>query len=163
MSGKNIFYIVLFSNTYCILLCYDDVSTSIIILAARLIDFTSKEAMEDEGWVFDWDDQYMFLPPGGNYCKDVPSKSYCGFRYPGHGTISFTFRNGENGVATLLYSQTWGENSISVSKNDVVIDSRDTHGDFEITFDYSAGDILRITEIESVINIHGLFMKSSGT
>ena len=150
---------------YCILLCYVDVSTSIIILASRLIDFTSKEAMENEGWVFDWDDQYVFLAPGGNYCVDVPSKSYCGFRYPGSGTISFTFRNGENGVATLLYGRNWdgGENPISVSKNDVVIDSRDTRGDFEITFDYSSGDILRITEIDSVINIHGLFMKSSGT
>ena len=120
--------------------------------------------MEDEGWVFDWDDQYMFLPLGGNYCKDVPSKSYCGFRYPGSGTISFTFRNGENGVATLLYGRNWdgGENPISVSKNDVVIDSRDTRGDSEIKFDYSAGDILRITENYSVINIHSLVMKSSG-
>ena len=120
--------------------------------------------MENDGWVFNWDDQYVFLAPGSNYCVDVPSKSYCGFRYPGHGTISFTFRNGENGVATLLYGRNWGggENPISVSKNDVVIDSRDTRGDFEITFDYSDGDILRITEIDSVINIHGLFMKSSG-
>ena len=133
----------------------------IIILAENRIDFTSKEAMENQGWVFNWDDQYVFAA-GGSFCVDVPSTSYCGFRYPGQGTISFTFRNGENGVATLRYGQGVNVGSISVSKNDDVIDSRDTRGDTEIIFDYSAGDILRITEIgDSVINIHGLLMTSS--
>ena len=149
--------------SYCILSCFVDVPLSIIILAAWLIDFTSKEAMENEGWVFDWNDQYVFAP-GGNYCVDVPSRSYCGFRSPGQGTISYTFQSGENGVATLLYGQSWDKNSVSVSKNDVVIISRDTRGDSKITFDYSTGDILRITEIgESVINIHGLFKNLNGT
>ena len=134
----------------------------IIILAENRIDFTSKEAMENQGWVFNWDDQYVFAA-GGSFCVDVPSTSYCGFRYPGQGTISFTFRNGEYGVATLRYGQGGNVGSISVSKNDDVIDSRDTPGDSEITFNYTAGDILRITEIgDSVINIHGLVMKSSG-
>ena len=146
---------------YYLSLCYVDMTTFVIISAEHLIDFTSKEAMENRGWVFNWDDQYVFAP-GGSFCVGVPSTSYCGFYWNGQGTISFTLRNGENGVATLRYGQSWDTGSISVSKNDDVIDSRDTRGDSEIKFDYSAGDILRITENYSVINIHSLVMKSSG-
>ena len=39
--------------------------------------------MENEGWVFSWDDPTRVFAPGGSYCVDVPSTSYCGFRYPG--------------------------------------------------------------------------------
>ena len=134
----------------------------IVLSTEHLTDFTSKEAMENQGWVFNWDDQYVFAP-GVEFCVGVPSTSYCGFRHPGQGTISFTLRNGENGLATLRYGQSFDQGSISVSKNHDVIDSTNTRGDSEITFNYAAGDILRITEaVDSVINIHSLVMKSSG-
>ena len=51
---------------------------------------------------------------------------------------------------------------VAVSINNVVIDSRNIRGTSEITFDYNAGDILRIIELgESVINIHGLFIRAN--
>ena len=131
-----------------------------VILDVQLTDFTSKVAMENQGWVFGWNDQNVFAP-GGSYCLGVPLTSYCGFTSPGDLIISYTFSN--NGVATLGYGQSWDSGYVTVSINNVVIDSRNARGASEITFDYNAGDILRIIELgESVINIHGLFMKSKG-
>ena len=140
------------------------VAIFIIILDIQLTDFTSKAAMENEGWVFGWNDQNVFAPvPATTYCIGVPATSYCGFTSPGDLIISYTFPNGENGVATLGYGQSWDSGYVTVSINNVVIDSRNTRGASEITFDYNAGDILRIIEIgESVINIHGLVMKPKG-
>ena len=121
-------------------------------------DFKSKVAMENDGWAFNWQDRNVF-DPGDDFCLGVPSTSYCGFRYPGQGTITYTFQNGGSGVAILQYGQSWDSGSVIVSKNDVVIESRDKRGYSEITFDYTDNDILRITEIDdSVINIHGLFL-----
>ena len=120
--------------------------------------------MENEGWVFSWNDQNVFAPvTATSYCANVPATSYCGYTYPNELIISYTFRDGENGVATLGYGQSWDSGYVTVSINNVVIDSRNTRGASEITFDYNAGDVLRIIEIgESVINIHGLMMKPKG-
>ena len=140
--------------------CFIDVVHFEMILDVQLTDFTSKVAMENQGWVFGWNDQYVFAP-GGSYCLGVPLTSYCGFTTPGDLIISYTFP--KNGVATLRYGQSWDSGYVTVSINNVVIDSRNTRGESEITFEYNAGDILRIIELgDSVINIHGLFMKSKG-
>ena len=118
--------------------------------------------MENEGWVFSWNDQNVFAPvPATSYCAGVPATSYCGYTYPNELIISYTFRDGENGVATLGYGQSWDSGYVTVSINNVVIDSRNTRGASEITFDYNGGDVLRIIEFDSVINIHGLLMTSS--
>ena len=141
--------------------CFAHVPVFTIILDLQLTDFSSKAAMENEGWVFGWNDQNVFAP-GDAYCSGVPATSYCGFTYPNELIISYTFRDGENGVATLGYGQSWDSGYVTVSINNVVIDSRNTRGASEITFDYNAGDVLRIIEFESVINIHGLSMKPKG-
>ena len=144
--------------------CRSRVTNLIKILDVQLTDFTSKAAMENEGWVFGWNDQNVFAPvPATTYCIGVPATSYCGFTTPGDLIISYTFQNGGNGVATLKYGQSWDSGYITVSINNVVIDSRNTRGSSEITFEYNVGDTLRIIEIgDSVINIHGLFMKPKG-
>ena len=54
--------------------------------------------MEDEGWAFEWDDQYVFSP---GECADVPLTSYCGFRYPGQ--VQFLTRSRILKISAVLY------------------------------------------------------------
>ena len=57
-------------------------------------NFTSIEAMKNNGWSFGWTDSYTFVnkQQRGTYCKDVPSTSYCGFKNAAaNGVVSFTF------------------------------------------------------------------------
>ena len=74
--------------------------------------------MINHGWNFDWNDPYVFLS-SDKYCKDLPSASYCGFKYPGNGMLSYTFPYG--GRATLEYGQSWDSGSVHVKKNEVEI------------------------------------------
>jgi hypothetical protein len=123
-----------------------------------LTDFCSKETMEGVGWVFDWDDQYVFSP-GSPFCKNVFSTSYCGFRFPGDGMLSYTFS--DSGTATLEYGQSWDEGSVQIKINDKDIDSRTTRGSSTATFNVSSGDVLKIIEFgDSVINIDKLTLET---
>jgi hypothetical protein len=115
--------------------------------------------MIKHGWVFNWNDAYVFLSGDNRYCKSVPSTSYCGFKYPGDGMISYTFSY--DGTATLEYGHSSDRGSVHVKKNDVEIDSRDTRGSSTTTFDFFAGDTLTITELGSVMNIHTLSLQRS--
>ena len=53
--------------------------------------FRSKKLMEQNGWEFDWQDGFVFEPADtgrdGAFCKGVAGTSYCGFHYPGDGSI----------------------------------------------------------------------------
>ena len=132
----------------------------VLFLDEYLTDFSSKEAMEREGWVFDWDDQYVFSP-GAQFCKDVLSTSYCGFSSAGDGMISYTFSY--SGTATLQYGQSWDTGSVHIKKNDEEIDSRTTRGSSNVIFDFSSGDVLKILELDvSVINIDKLTLEKRG-
>ena len=116
--------------------------------------------MEKEGWVFNWNDQYV-ISPDSTYCQNVPSTSYCGFRYPGDGMISYTFSY--SGTATLEYGQSWDTGSVHIMKNDEEIDSRINRGSSSTTFDFSSGDVLQIKELgNSVINIDKLSLRKLG-
>ena len=135
----------------------------LVLVRMVLDDFSSKAAMKADGWTFNWNGKRSFVKGRrvrARFCKDLPTSSYCGFRYPGDGLISYTFSN--TGTATLEYGQSWRKGYIEVKKNNVVIDSRSTRGTSTITFDYSSGDILAIEELDnSVINIHSLSFTSS--
>jgi len=121
-------------------------------------DFSSKSAMESNGWVFGWNSNHAFLK-GGRVCENVPSTSYCGYRYPGVGVVSYTFS--ASGTGTLIYGHSWRGGSIHVFLNDKEIGSRSTRGRATLSFSFSAGDILQIKEFgESVINIHSLCTSS---
>ena len=50
--------------------------------------FRSKKLMEQNGWDFDWQDGFVFKPTDGSFCKGVAETSYCGFHYPGDGSIT---------------------------------------------------------------------------
>ena len=131
---------------------------SIGIISECLDDFSSKEAMENNGWVFEWNDQYVFRP-GGSFCNNVPTTSYCGFRYPGEGVISYTFP--DSGKATLSYGHSWNEGSVHVFMNDEKLESLTSRGTSDLSFSYSAGDKIQIKEYpDSVMNIHSFCISS---
>ena len=112
--------------------------------------------MESKGWVFDWNDKYVFRPKGLlDFCLNVPSTSYCGFRHPGDGEISFIFST--NGKGTLTYGQSWARGSVHVYMNNQELGSTKSFTTSSISFEYSSGNVLRIKELgSSVINIHSL-------
>ena len=135
-------------------------------LVENVNDFSSKEAMERNGWSFmdigggKWSEDSVFSS-GDKFCKDVTSASYCGYKYPGDGVVSYTFPY--PGTATLMYGQSWDTGSVHVKKNGKEIDSRRTRGSSSVTFDFTSGDILNIVELgNSVINIHQLTLTRSG-
>ena len=119
--------------------------------------------MEGKGWIFNCNDQQVFAR-GEEWCKDIPETSYCGYCENGQGTISYTFRNRGSGFATLHYGLSGRAGSVYVSRNGIVIDSRNSHGNSKISFDFAAFDVLRIEENgECVIKIHSLIMDITGT
>ena len=129
-------------------------------MATELNDFSTKIIMEADGWTFNCNDKHVFSP-GVEYCKDVPTTSYCGFCRTGNGTISYTFSNA--GKAKLIYGQSWDKGSINVKKNNMVIDIRGTRGTSTASFDYASGDVLKIEGIgDSVINIHNITLTPRG-
>ena len=132
-----------------------------LILGVILTDFTSKKAMEEKGWIFNWNDEHVFARRE-EYCKGIPETSYCGYRETGHGKISYTFQKRGSGFATLHYGLSGRAGSVYVRRNGIVIDSRNSNGDSKISFDFAAFDVLRIEESgECVINIHSLIMDIS--
>ena len=115
--------------------------------------------MIKHGWVFDWNDAYGFLSDDNRYCKNVPSTSYCGFKYPGDGMISYTFSY--DGTAILEYGQSSDRGSVHVKNNGAEIDSTNSRGSSTMRFVFFAGDILTIKELGSVMNIHTLSLQRS--
>ena len=130
-----------------------------MFLVKNVTDFSSKEAMEKEGWIFHGNDGFLFSPPG-KWCKDVPLASFCGMATPGDALLSYSFSY--SGTATLQYGQSIKAGSVQVMKNDKEIASSSNRGSFNTTFSVSASDVLKIIEHESVINIHKLTIKKSG-
>ena len=116
--------------------------------------------MEKEGWVFHWDDVYAFSP-GSKYCKGVPSTSYCGFKSPGDGMLSYTFSY--FGIATLKYGQSFDTGSVRVKKNNIDINARNFRGSSDVKFTFTPSDVLQILEVgSSVMNIHKLTLEKIG-
>lgn len=110
--------------------------------------------MEGNGWEFNWDDGNVFWP-GDRFCKDVPSTSYCGFKWPGAGVVSYTFS--AHGRGTLGYGQSWDRGSVHVYMNNKELGSRRARGTSNLEIEFWPGDVLRIMEHgDSIINIHSL-------
>ena len=128
-----------------IIVCYDE--------------FSSKHAMETNGWTFDWNDEMLFWPKG-SFCNGIPPTSYCGFRAAAaDGLISYTFS--ASGTANLSFGTSWDDGSVHIYVNNDELGSRNTRGISNLSFDYSPGDVLQIKDNgRSVINIHSLCMSS---
>jgi hypothetical protein len=117
-------------------------------------DFSSKAAMEKEGWIFSHNDKNVFIQ-GGKFCKDLPVTSYCGFMHPGDLMVSYKFSY--SGSATLKYGRSFAFGCVQVKKNNVKIASRCSPGSSITTFAFISGDVIQLVEVDrSVINIHFL-------
>ena len=118
-------------------------------------DFSSKKAMESSGWEFKGDD-YLFRPDERLklFCEDVPLNSYCGSRISGDGVISFPFYTSGRGV--LSYGQSWQSGSVHVYLNDEEIQSINFTDTSSVSFNFSSGDVIRLKESSTYINIHAL-------
>ena len=81
--------------------------------------YSSKQDMEKAGWVFDWNDAYVFRPSG--FCNNVPATSYCGFTSPGAGSISLQLSG--SGTATVDYGNPSGQGKVTLYLNDQAIDT----------------------------------------
>ena len=113
--------------------------------------------MEASGWKFGWNDATVFLTNRNIHCQNVPSTSYCGYRYPGDGKISYEFTASGTGALNYGASGVRDRGWIRVYMNNEEQGARNTRGTSELNFTYSAGDILSIVEEgDSVINIHSL-------
>ena len=110
--------------------------------------------MESNGWRFEWNDKYLFRYQESIFCNNVPSTSYCGFRDQAEGVILYSFT--KSGTGTLSYGQSWDGGSVHVFLNNEELGSRNNRGTSVLNFGYLTGDILRIKEIDSVININSL-------
>ena len=119
--------------------------------------------MESKGWIFSWNDQYVFRPEQQKtFCSDVPLTSYCGFQFPGDGEISYKFSS--SGTANLTYGNSMNGGWIRIYLNNKEISSRNPKGTSNVKFDYSEGDVLSIRETHnSIINIHSLCGISTGS
>ena len=101
--------------------------------------------MESKGWIFSWNDQYVFRPEQQKtFCSDVPLTSYCGFQFPGDGEISYKFSS--SGTANLTYGNSMNGGWIRIYLNNKEISSRNPKGTSNVEFDYSEGDVLSIRE-----------------
>jgi len=83
--------------------------------------FGSKTTMESAGWAFNWNDAYTFTLDRGRFCPNVPSASYCGFRYPGDGSISLTLSG--SGTVTVDYGNSYPNGVVTLYLNNEAIDS----------------------------------------
>ena len=63
-------------------------------------DYSSKSAMEVDGWIFDWDQvdkTFMAagIPDRVSYCVGVPDASYCGYKSSGNAAVQAVLCAGE--------------------------------------------------------------------
>ena len=108
------------------------INRKILIFKDCSDSFSSKSEMESKGWVFDWNDEYVFRP---QLCSNVPLTSYCGFRFPGDGEISFAFSS--NGRGNLTYGQSYAQGSVHVYMNNQELGSTNSITTSSISFEYS--------------------------
>ena len=104
--------------------------------------------MKSNGWSFGWTDAYTFWnkEQSGTYCKGVPKTSYCGWRSPGDGIVSFLFTS--SGSAALYYGQSWNFGSIQIKLKGKEIAKISSIGSSITTFDFVSDDVLEIVELE---------------
>ena len=87
----------------------------------------------------------------------MPKTSYCGFKYPGDGTITKVMKG--SGAATLSFGNSWGGRSmVHVYLNGKEIGKAKKHTPKKsVTLKYKSGDKLKITELgDGVMVINSL-------
>ena len=115
------------------------------------MDITSKETMEENGWIF-------------SVTKHKQEKyvSYCGdTSWFGHssqwneGSVSAKFKG--NGNAKLIFGNCWSAHNVNVylNQNQLANASGDENSK-EVLFNFTGGDVLKITEDGAIIKLHSL-------
>lgn len=109
--------------------------------------------MTSAGYVFSWDDSNLW---GSSHCGNIPASSYCGFQYPGDGSISYTLQG--SGTAVLDFGNGYSSGTVTAYLNDTAISSAAANTPSQqVQFNFTAGDVLRVTELStSILVINGL-------
>jgi len=132
-------------------------------------NFSSKLAMEANGWVFSWTDSVVFRP-NHNYCNDIPSTSYCGWmhhaQYVGKLSLILELSGYSSGWVEIDYGDNYGLendewNGTSLFLNDELVDNTTTTSrKFGIAF--ADGDVLMLAE-RGVMVINSIVFNCSST
>ena len=112
---------------------------------------SSKQAMEALGFVFDVETSQT----GRN--ADCGTTTWYGWS-ANEAVGSVEIRAGRSGVANLNYGNCWTTGVVNVFLNDELISSAEEKVHKDVTFSYSAGDILKLTEEAGTIRINSLEM-----
>ena len=112
---------------------------------------SSQQAMEAQGFVFDVETSHM-----GRDAACGTAKWYGWSANEAVGSVQI--RSGDkSGVANLNYGNCWTAGVVNVFLNDELISSAEENvKDKDVTFSYSAGDILKLTEESGTIRINSL-------
>ncbi|KAK3269610.1 hypothetical protein CYMTET_21957 [Cymbomonas tetramitiformis] len=130
---------------------------------SNINDFSSRAAMESNGWAFAWDDDYDFLAlPDSTYCSGVASTSFCGFQHPGAGAISLALSGA--GSATIDFGNSWASGLVTLYMNGTQVAVAEGSTPSRVaTFEFQSGDELVLVEDPmAVIVINHIDFSCSG-
>jgi hypothetical protein len=150
-------------NENCYLNEYCDKRDNDNYLACRKIDyndFSSREAMEANGWQFTPNSAHMFIESGSDnrkvFCQWNPESSYCGFALSGEGSTSVTMRS--SGTVKITYGASFKTDDstyVQLAVNGYNISSVQANGKGYSIIRVMKDDIVSFTEVGvTVINIH---------
>jgi len=121
------------------LICGSDLSPS---------DFSSKSAMEANGWVFSWTGNYEFWP-NTYHCDGIPSTSYCGWELTedavGELSLTLNLSGYSSGWVNIDYGDNWRYSGTSLFVNGELLDSTTTTSR-TFSFAFADGDVLMLAE-----------------
>ena len=117
----------------------------------------SRSDLDENGWVVHVSHSDMSLH--GDICgNDGWFGFYSGSRT---GFIQAMFKG--SGTARLLYGNCWNKNKVSVFLNNEKISSAyGKETEVEVSFNFIAGDIIRIVEDGAIIKLHSLTISCDG-
>jgi len=125
-------------------------------------NFTSRSAMEANGWVFSWESVKDFWPePTDYYCENVKSTGYCGYCFSYCvGTLSLVLELSgyNNGWLEIDYGNSWiNDEVVELYVNgrlSGLIDRAHTFETFNTSF--NDGDVLMVQEVGGVAVINDI-------
>jgi hypothetical protein len=112
--------------------------------AIYINNFTSREAMEANGWHFSWSSSFSFLTlPNSQFCGGVATTSYCGFQSPGDALLSLTLVG--SGSGTLDFGNSWTGGSVWAYLNGELLESAEpTNLSVVVNFTFGYGGVLQM-------------------
>ena len=123
----------------------------------RLRNVRSISEMKENGWIFHVSHSDMQL-----YADRCGKNSWFGF-YSGNSVGSVAAHFTGSGIASLTYGNCWMDNEVSVYLNLYKMSS--AYGNEtkkQISFNFTAGDTLRIVEDGAIIKLHNLTVSCDG-